>query len=81
MTNKLVLIVESNPAIREVLGMLLEDEIENVRTVGTGDFSSAVRLARSLQPATIVLDLKLDGIVATPSRRAYSLGQQPPRSL
>jgi CheY-like chemotaxis protein len=62
LANKLVLIVEGNPAIREALGMLLEDELAGASTVGVGDFSSAVKLAHNLRPATIVLDLKLDGI-------------------
>lgn len=81
MAKKLVLIVESNPTTREVLASLLEDEIPSVRAAQAVDFIGAMRLARELRPAVIVLDVELvgfDGLILAERLRSEPATDQIP---
>jgi two-component system cell cycle response regulator DivK len=56
-----LLVVEPNPTIREVLVMLLEDELRNLEVGQADNFFSAMQAARALRPDLILLDLNLPG--------------------
>jgi DNA-binding NarL/FixJ family response regulator len=62
-----VLIVEDEPILREALAEMLE--AKHIRVVGqAGDGVEAVRLASTLQPDVVLMDLRMpgmDGIEAT----------------
>lgn len=55
-----ILIAEDNPAILDVLTILLESE--GLEVVGTGDGTEAERLAVKLAPDVAMLDLMLPGL-------------------
>lgn len=55
-----MLIAEDNPAILDVLTILLESE--GLEVIGTGNGAEAEQLARDLEPDVAVLDLMLPGL-------------------
>jgi NarL family two-component system response regulator LiaR len=56
-----VLIVEDEPALREALAEMLETK--HFRVAGqAGDGAEAVRLASTLQPDVVLMDLRMPGI-------------------
>lgn len=74
-----VLIVDDVPAVREALRLLLNDE-PGVRVVGeAGDGEEALRLAESLQPDVVVIDLDLPHLSGLAATRALASQPNPPR--
>ncbi len=79
MTQKTILVVEDEPDIRELLTHTLGKERYRVVPVGTGE--EALRLAESMRPDLIVLDLMLpglDGLEVTRHLKANASTQQIP---
>lgn len=77
---KLVLIVEDEPDNREIMRTVVE-ELLGLRAVSTADGKTAVRLATSLNPTLILMDLMmpvLDGFEAIAQLRQNELTAQTP---
>jgi SARP family transcriptional regulator, regulator of embCAB operon len=74
-----VLIVDDVPAVREALRLLLDDE-PGVTVVGeAGDGDQALRLADSLRPDVVVIDLDLPHLAGLVATRALAAWPNPPR--
>ena len=74
-----VLIVDDVPAVREALRLLLDDE-PGVRVVGeAGDGEEALRLAETLHPDVVVIDLDLPHLSGLAATRALASRPNPPR--
>jgi len=58
MSGKRVLVVDDDPAIRELLGLILESESHDVARAANG--AEALRQVATTPPDLILLDLKMD---------------------
>src|SRR3990170_4527828 len=62
MAGMAVLVVEDDRDIRELVRMILEEELQSVRIVLARDGEEALRLVRAARPALVLLDLSLPNL-------------------